>query len=521
MTYTTLLYLLVFLPGAVIVYGILPRKLRGWILLLASAAFFFQMSKKLIVYPLATSLITYFTGRWLEWRQKQGEVQIQAGADKKTERAKTRQATRGILWVGVGLVLGILIVLKFCGAFTELLNVFGAGLSISAVAAPLGISFYTLEAISYLVDVYYKKNSAEHNFARMALFLTFFPTIMEGPICRYGDVANKLWAGDPLQYRNVTFGAQRILWGLFKKIVIADRLNPLVTLAFKEHSQYGGAMVALAAVLYTFQLYTDFSGCIDITIGTGEIFGITLPENFRQPFFAKTPSEFWRRWHITLGAWFKDYIFYPLSLTGGIKKLGKSARKKLGKHYGQIAQTLIPLLAVWVSNGLWHGVGMQYLFYGMYYFVLIVLGELIEPLVEKATQKLSISRKSWYWRGIQAVKMMAIIFTGEMFFNASSLGVGIQMFASIFTWSGKSALTAENLLSLSIDGLDYAVVACGLLVVLLVGIVHEKGISIRERIAAKPIAVRWCIYLLCILVVLIFGAYGTGYTEADLIYARF
>lgn len=521
MTYTTLLYLLLFLPGVVIVYGLLPRKLRGWLLLAASALFFFQMSKKLIIYPAATALVTYLVGRWLNWRQAAGDARVQAGADRKAERAKTKRATRIILWIGVGLLLGTLVFLKFCGVFAELVNAMGASLPMLKLAMPLGISFYTLEAVSYLVDVYYKKIPAERNFARMALFLTFFPTIMEGPICRYGEVAEPLWAGEPLQYKNVAFGVQRILWGLFKKLVIADRLNPLVKLAFENHAQYGGAMVVLAAMLYTFQLYNDFSGCIDMTIGTGEIFGVTLPENFRQPFFAKTPSEFWRRWHITLGAWFKDYIFYPLSLTGGIKKLGKSARKKLGKHYGQIAQTLVPLLAVWISNGVWHGVGKQYLFYGMYYFVLIVLGELIEPFVEKGTQHLGISRQSWYWRILQTVKMLAIIFTGEMFFNAASLGVGVEMFVSIFTRSGASALTGANLLSLGIDGLDYVVVACGLVVVLLVGIAHEKGVSIREKVAAMPIAARWCIYLLCVLVVLIFGAYGTGYTEADLIYAGF
>ena len=521
MTYTFLIYLLLFLPGVVVVYGLLPRKLRGWLLLAASALFFFQMSKKLIVYPAATALITYFVGRWLGWRQAQGDARIKAGADRKTERQKTKRATRAILWVGVGTQLGVLAALKFWGAFADLVDRVGGSLPLLKLAMPLGISFYTLEAVSYLADVYYKKIQPERNFARMALFLTFFPTIMEGPICRYGDVAEPLWAGESLKYQNVAFGAQRILWGLFKKLVIADRLNPLVKLLFENHAQYGGAMVALGAALYTFQLYTDFSGCIDMTIGTGEIFGVTLPENFRQPFFAKTPSEFWRRWHITLGTWFKDYIFYPLSLTGGIKKLGKSARKTLGKHYGQIAQTLIPLFAVWVSNGVWHGVGGQFLFYGMYYFVLIVLGELVEPLVAKGTARLSIDRESWYWRILRTVKMLAIIFTGEMFFNAASLRVGCQMFASIFTRTGASALTAQNLLGLGIDGLDYAAVIVGLLVVLAVGVLHEKGVHIRERIAALPVAARWCVYLLAALTVLVFGAYGAGYTEADLIYAGF
>lgn len=523
MTYTYLIYLLLFLPCVLLVYGLSPRRLRGKVLLAASYLFFFQMSKFLLCYLVFTTLSVYGVGRWLSAAQAVGDRRIQAGADKKAARAATTRRRRGILWLGVAAQVGILFFLKFFNFIGLNLNALLGGPFIPELklALPIGISFYTLEAVSYLVDVYYRKVEAERSLGRLALFLAFFPAIMEGPICRYGETALPLWEGRPLEYRNVAFGAQRLLWGLFKKWVVADRLNPLVNTLFGSYDQYSGLVVALGAVLYTFQLYADFSGCIDMTIGTGEMLGVKLPENFRQPFFAKTPSEFWRRWHITLGAWFKDYIFYPLSLTGGIKRLGKSARKKLGKHYGQIVQTLVPLFAVWLSNGLWHGTGWNYLFYGMFYYVLIVLGELAEPQVERLTAALGINRSGRLWRLLQSVKMLVIIFTGELFFRAEGLRAGFAMFGSIFTGFGSGGLTDGSLLRLGLSSQDYLAVALGLGVMLAVGVLHENGVHIRERVAAWGIGWRWGFYYLALLAVLLLGAYGSGYTPAELIYAGF
>ena len=523
MSYTYLLYLLVFLPGTMLLYAIVPQRVQGIVLLLASYAFFFQLSRTLIFYLFFTTLSVYGIGRWLEVCQSRSDARIKAGADKKAERAANTRRRRMVLWLGIVTQGGLLLFLKFFDNVSAHLNLWFPQLSIPLLhlALPLGISFYTLEAISYLVDVYYRKVEAEHNLGRMALFFSFFPKIMQGPICRYGELSRGLWEGKQFTYQNITFGAQRLLWGLFKKLVIADRLNTMVNTLFDHYGQYQGAVVALGAVLYTFQLYADFSGCIDMTIGTGEMFGVKLPDNFRQPFFAKSPSEFWRRWHITLGAWFKDYIFYPLSLTSGIKKLGKKARKTLGKHYGQIAQTLIPLFAVWLCNGVWHGTGWTYLFYGMYYFVLIVLGELVEPLVASATGKLGIDRKKWPWRILQAVKMLAVIFVGELFFRAPTMQVGVSMFTSIFTGLGQGGLFQGALLTLGISWKDYLVAGLGLLVVLIVGILHERGVNIRAWVAGWKLGWRWSFYYLALFSVLILGVYGLGHTPAELIYAGF
>ena len=197
--------------------------------------------------------------------------------------------------------------------------------------------------------------------------------------------------------------------------MIADRLNILVETVFDTPNHYGGIIVIAGAVLYTFQLYADFSGCIDMTIGTGEMFGAVIPENFRQPFFSKTASEFWRRWHITLGGWLKDYIFYPLSLTRFVKKLGRHSRARFGKHLGQNLASFLPLFGVWMLNGLWHGTGWNYIFFGMYYFVLIMTGNLLEPAVQRVTDRLRIPRSNPLYRGVQTGKLLLIVFTGELF----------------------------------------------------------------------------------------------------------
>ena len=281
--------------------------------------------------------------------------------------------------------IGILLVLKytpfFAGNLNTLFQVFRipVTLAIPSFVLPIGISFYTMQAVAYIFDVYRRKIPADRNLLRLALFMGFFPQIMEGPICRYSETAEQLWEAPKLRYQNVTFGVQRILFGMMKKIIIADRLNLFIKNVFSGYESYDGFVIAVSAVCYTIQLYMDFSGTMDLVIGSGQIFGMKLPENFQRPFFSKTISEFWKRWHITLGAWFKDYIFYPLSMSKPLKKLTSRARKRLGNHFGPLLAGAIALFCVWLCNGLWHGSGWNYIFFGMYHFGLILAGSMVSP----------------------------------------------------------------------------------------------------------------------------------------------
>lgn len=528
MTYTSVLFLFVLLPISVLLYQLVPQRHRWKVLLLISYLFFYSISGKLLGYLLLSTISMYYFGLWLGKCKTDYNEQRRTSENKKALKVSYGKKKFRILWLGMIMQIAILVVLKysqfFCGNINEVLKAFSSPVLIPKIKfiVPIGISFYTLQVLSYLLDIYYQKIEPDRNLGRLALYLSFFPTILEGPICRYSQTAVVLHQGNSVTYKNFTYGSQRILWGLFKNFIIADRLNMLVERVFdKPIAHYGGVVIIVASVLYTFQLYANFSGSIDITIGVGEIFGVTIPENFRQPFFSKTASEFWRRWHITLGTWLKDYIFYPISLTKFVKNLGKDSKAKFGKHMGQIIPSSIALFGVWTCNGLWHGTGWQYIFYGMYYFVLILLGNTFEPWIHNLMDTLKIKRESIPYRTVQTIKMLVIIFIGELFFRAKSLSSGLKMFGSIFTEFRWSTFTDGSLLRLGLTNHDYVAVLFGLIAMLIVSILHEKGISIRDKIAGWNIYYRWGFFYATIMIIIILGAYGDVYIPPKLIYAGF
>lgn len=516
MSYHLIAYFAVFLPATILVYQIVPQRFRFIVLLAADCVFFWLISGKLIVYLIAATFITYGIGRWLD------SPKVSEGADAKTVIKRKRR----ILALGIAVNLAVLVVLKYtnfiCGNVAELLGKFGwqGGFKPIRFMVPIGISFYTLQIISYLTDVYRGKQKAETNPAKIALYLSFFPQIMEGPIARYHETADDLYAGRGIQFKNLKFGYQRILWGLFKKIVIADRLYYSVSYIFESYPRLDGSIALMGAIAYTGQLYMEFSGCMDIIIGSGEIFGINLPENFRQPFAAKSASEFWRRWHITLGTFFKDYIFYTVSLAKPVKKFAKKVKEKCGRNVSKFVAPTAALFCVWICNGLWHGANWTFIFYGVYYLVIIFIENITEEPVAKLTDKLRINRQSRIYKAFQSVKLFVIVIMGEMFFRSETLADGFAMLKRIFTDFHISELFG-NIFNLKLDEYELIIALVGLLIVLAVGILHEKGISIREKISGWRIPARWGFWYAAIMLVLFFGAYGSGYTIVDLIYAGY
>lgn len=516
MSYHLVKYFAVFLPLVIIVYQLVPKKFRFIAMLAANYLFFFMCSKWLVVYLIVSTLITHFVGLWLE----------RADATALADVVKQTRRKRRILLVGILSNLGILIVLKyfnFLGSnIIGLANLFGLDVTYNAIdfLVPIGVSYYTLEIIGYLTDVYRNTQKAEHNLAKTALFLSFFPQIMEGPIARFHQTADKLYEGESIRYINIKNGYQRILWGLAKKIIIADRLAPAVSEIFNSYSLMGGFYVIVGAALYTCQLYMEFSGCMDIIIGTGEIFGINLPENFRQPFLAKNASEFWRRWHITLGTWFKDYIFYTVSLAKPVKKFAKKVKNRFGKNVSKFVAPTVALFCVWSCNGLWHGPKWTFIFYGMYYFLIIFVENITEAPIEKLTSKLKINRESKIYRGFQSVKLFMIVIVGELFFRADTVKEGFIMIGRVFTDFGIKTIVSDYSM-LGLDTFDWIIVALGVFAVSFVGILHEKGISVREKIATWSTPVRWVFWYAGIMAIVFLGAYGFGYTAVDLIYAGY
>lgn len=335
MQYNSWVYLLGFLPVIVVLYYVIPIEHR-WISLLAGSIFFYYItSGHLIIYICFSAFTVYLTALKIEKDLVQfKEIKTNLQKEERKQYKKRMEIRhRKILTLIILVNAGILISLKYRNFLFDNLNSLSELIHSTfrlpqyQLFIPLGISFYTLAAISYVLDVARGTCHAEKNYCKVLLFLIFFPVIIEGPIERYNDLGKQTSCGHPFDYKNFCFGCQLIMWGLFQKVVLADKINLLVTHIFVCHQRYTGLPVLTGIVFYTFQLYMDFSGCIDIARGSAQLFGIRLTENFRSPFFSASVSEFWRRWHITLGTWLKDYIFFPVSLSGACQRLSRFFRK--------------------------------------------------------------------------------------------------------------------------------------------------------------------------------------------------
>lgn len=527
MTYFGPEYFLLFLPIVALLYSIVPSKIRPYVLLLASYFFFWSISDKLIIYLLFSTVSIHHFGLWLDKLQQERKLALKglSREEKKPVKLANDRQQNSVLALAVIVHIGLLLVLKYTAFFTHNLNTlashFGFGIKEMSFMVPIGISFYTLQAVSYMTDVRRGVIKADKNLTRLALYMSFFPQLMEGPIARYSQTAPSLCEGKKIDYRNFVFGFERIVYGFVKKMMIADRLNGFVKTVFDDYDKYDGGIIFIAAIAYTVELYMDFSGAMDVGIGTAQIFGVTLPENFRQPFFSKNISEFWSRWHITLGAFFRDYIYYPVSFSSFSKKLTAFGRKHLGNYFGPILSSTIALFCVWVCNGLWHGSAWMYLFFGMYHFVLISVGNVFEPVTKKVYAKLHIDPNKAPMSLLRIAKTSLLVVFGELFFRAHGLKEGFEMFAKIFTDFSFKGIGSGDIAKAGLDYLDIIVVVIVLAVVFAFGILKEKGVDIREKLASKNIAVRWLIVIGAIVAVIIFGAYGAEYTPVAPMYADF
>lgn len=528
-SYFSIAFLVIFLPVCLILYSLLPQKLRKYFLLAASYGFFWLVSGKLVIYLLLTTLSIHYFGLWLDriHRTRNEAVKGVEKAERKEIKKRFLKQSRWVLAFAIVLHIGVLLTLKYSPFFTTNLNAvftmlkLPLQLQVPSYLMPIGISFFTLQAVSYLIDVYRETIPADDNIFRLGLFMSFFPQIVEGPICRYDQTAQQLWEVKGIEYHNLSLGLQRVAFGLMKKLVIADRLNPLVKEVFANYADYEGGVIALASLCYTIQLYMDFSGTMDAVMGIGQIFGVSMPENFKRPFFSKTISEFWMRWHISLGAWFKDYIFYPVTMSKPMKKLTTAARKKLGNHFGPLLAGAVALFLVWLCNGLWHGAGWNYIFFGMYHFGFILLGNIVAPAVKWLHRKCHINPEWFGYRVFQIIRTGILVVIGEMFFRASTLQAGFAMLRQMVTNFRFATLNGDLLKQMGVDWKDMGIVLVTILIIFAISVWNEKGVIVREALAKKPVVVRWAVLYALILFIVIFGAYGAGYIPVAPIYANF
>ncbi len=568
MLYYNLIFAAAFLPLVLLCYQLFPAKFRWVVLLGANIVFYSTFSIKAYAFVIFASGVIWLAALLMERMESQKSAALKSlkapakpadstaaadaapsakaaakdkshaleSADKgnlKEQKARIRAAfqkrEKALLAAGILLLLAVLLYLKYSNFFAANINAVldalrpgvGGRLPIRALLLPLGISFYTLQAIGYLCDVYWQKIPAQKNPFKLLLFLSFFPTIIEGPITPYAQVQESLFAGTSLDPDQVIQGYARIAWGAFKKLVIADRLYPAVMELYNMTYDPHGVAVVAAAVLFTLMEYMEFSGCIDMAIGSARVFGIVLPENFRQPFFAKNAAEFWRRWHISLGVWFKTYIFYPVSTGKLVRHWSSFSKDKMSRHLSRLGVSAIALLPVWLANGLWHGPEWKYLFFGVFYFVILMLEQGFEPVGDALLSKLHLDKDHPAVTAIRMLRTWAVIFTGELFFRADNLAAGFRMFFGMFRDFGLHRLWDGTVWTWRVDGADWIIILLGLCVVAAVSIAKERGVNVLERILQKPLPVRWAVGLIAVIVLVMFGLYGPGFTEVDLIYAGF
>ena len=522
---------IIFIAILFVLYYLIPKRFQWILLLIASYIFYAFAGVKFLLYILTTTVSTYIAARKIgELYDRQQEYLKEkklelSREDKKLYKASIKAKQWRLLLFCLLLNFGILFVIKYLNFTIVNINYVwglfskGQGLSILTLALPLGISFYTFQTKGYIIDVYRGKYPPEKNIFKLGLFVVFFPQLIQGPISRFDDLAKTLYKEHSLDFRNISFGLQRILWGYFKKLVIADRILIAVNTLIRDPGTYDGIYVLVGMLFYALQLYADFTGGIDITIGIAEVLGIKVKENFIRPYFSKNIAEYWRRWHISLGAWFTEYLFYPISVWKPMLNFSKYARKHFGDRVGKRLPVYLASFAVWFITGAWHGASWNFIVWGLMNYLVIMISEELKPLYAKFHETFSVKDK-FLFRLFQVVRTVLLMSSIRMFDCYRDVPLTFKMFGSMFTKFNIGVLFDGSLLSLGLTMADYTVLIIGLVLLIAVSLVGRKG-SVREQLAAKPRIFRYATVYCVFMAVIILGAYGEGYDASQFIYNQF
>lgn len=516
----------------ILLYYLLPAKTKWVWLLLASYAFYFIANPIYLIYIATTTVSIWFFTVKIDDVGNAGAAYLAehkeelSKEDKKAYKATVKKKQHNLFLIALLLNLGILAVVKYTNFVISNVNSvmsrFGSDnlLALKNIIVPLGISFYTFQAVGYLIDVKRGTVKAERNLFKFALFVSFFPQLVQGPISRFKDLSPSLYEPHRFNGAVVARGLQRVLWGYFKKMVIADRILTAVNTIIKDTDTFGGAYVLVGMLFYAAELYADFTGGIDITIGIAESMGIEVTENFRRPYFSKSIKEYWNRWHITMGSWFTDYIFYPISVAKPMLKLSKASRKALGEVIGKRVPIYLSSFIVWFATGIWHGASWNFIVWGLGNFVVIMISQELEPLYRKFHAKFPSLGEKRFYQGFQVIRTVLLMSLLRTFDCYRNVPLTFKMWGDMIVHFNFKFLTDGSLMTLGITGFDYIVLIVGVLIMFTVSMVQRTG-SVRDKIAAKPYVFRFALWFGLFLLVLIFGAYGVGYDASQFIYNQF
>ena len=521
-----LIQALVLVLVSVGVYYLLPKKGQWVALLAASMVFYCVGGGKTVLYVFYTAATVYVSGRLL------GHFNALRRAAPKEERkaitAKYKPYRRGVVLFACLANFVLLYILKYWNFTAELLQPLadqvspGSQIPLSELVLPLGISYFIFQSVGYVIDVYRDKYQPEKNFAKLLLFVSFFPQMVQGPIGRFNQLAPQLLAQRSADYTNLKYGIQLMMWGYFKKMVIADRAAVLVNTVLDDPWSYSGSILAVGVLFYCIQLYGDFSGGIDIARGVARMFGIDLAENFRRPIFSTSLTDFWRRWHITLGAWMRDYLFYPLSLSKPFGRLGRFTRKHIKGKLGKILPTSLATFIVYFVIGIWHGANWRYVAFGFWNGGIITLSLLLAPQFLVWKEKLHINDKSLGWHIFQVVRTNILVFFGRYITRAPRFLTAVWMVKETFLHPNLPDLWNGTLLSLGLTGWDLAVLWIGVAIMLAAEWYQEKQGPIRPMLETKPVWFQWLTTMVLPLAILFcLGVLRADYIPEGFIYQQF
>lgn len=502
MLFNTVQYIL-FLPIVVLLYYLLPGKVRLFWLLGVSYYFYMQWNPEYVILLFSCTVITYAGGLFLEYF---GDHQ----SDNENEQRKNRGKRKICFIVCLLLNLGILAFFKYFFFGISLVNQVLSRLHVSEISwnydilLPVGISFYTLQALGYLIDVYRGDIYAEKNLIHYALFVSFFPQLVAGPIERSKNLLVQLHKPHGFEYENLRKGLLLVLYGLFLKMVIADRAAILVDKVYENSAEYTGVYIIVATVFFSIQIYCDFYGYSIIARGSALLMGIHLMDNFNAPYYSKSVREFWRRWHISLSGWFRDYLYIPL---GGNKK---GSMRKEGNR-----------MIVFAVSGLWHGASLGFVFWGILNGIYQVVEDLAEKLKKKFSNQEEQKAPCFSIRLFQTVFTFVLITFAWLFFRSGELEKALDMLENMCNCNNWLILLDGSLYELGIDRHYMGVLLVSILVLFAVDYQKYKG----KDVTALFFKQNWCFRMAAILVmtfvILLYGCYGKIYDIQQFIYFQF
>ena len=496
-----------------VLYFIVPKRFQWICLLVFSLAFYVAGGLKSIIFIFITALSAYFCGIAIEDIHKKTKAYIKENKkilsrEEKTAYKKQKNSIcKTIMVLTLLLNIGFLCVFKYSDFVLEQIHVLfpknGLPSSLKLII-PLGISFYTFQTIGYVVDVYWEKIEAQRSFFKLLLFVSFFPQITQGPISEYHQLASQLFTQHEFEYKNFSYGIQRMMWGFFKKMVIADRAAPLVQTAFVEYASMNGYNVLFSAFLYSLQIYADFSGYMDIVCGLCEILGIRLTENFNRPYFSKSVAEYWRRWHMSLGAWFKTYVYYPVAVSKFAMKCTSKGTKAFGKNIGNTIGASIALVVVWFTTGFWHGASWAYIAWGGLNGLAIIFTLWLQPMFDNAKKFCKINEKGFAWRVFVTLRTFFIVTLIKVFPEVGTFSMGLGFWKHCFTNWDFSSLSFSSLLYPIATKQDAMILAGGAFLIFVTSLM-QRGMGIRDRISKWPKVVKYAIFTGLFFAIVIYG----------------